>query len=230
MKDDHDTFVDDSWPGKKSARLAPFTFEEGQRIFREQVPVGDPCYRTFRWGRDLQVWFIEGRDHRTPNPEPDGPAKSILGAEQKRWLKETLAASDATWRVLISPTPWVGPDRGGGKSDNHTNANFHHEQVEMLTWFHQTLGENFVILCGDRHWQYHSVHPEFGVREFSIGPCADAHAQHPKEDPRYHKFFRDLGGFLSAGTTRAEGGATLTIRLHDTRGTVVHEWVQTRPA
>lgn len=229
MKDDHDTFVDDSWPGKKSAHLAPFTFEEGQRIFREQVPMSDPPYRTFRWGRDLQVWFIEGRDFRTPNPEPDGPAKSILGAAQKRWLKETLAASDATWRVLVSPTPWVGPDRGGGKSDNHTNPNFNHEQAEMLAWFHEALDENFVILCGDRHWQYHSVHPEFGVREFSIGPCADAHAQHPTEDPRYHRFFRDRGGFLSASTARADGKATLTIRLHDVRGAVVHEWTQSRP-
>jgi alkaline phosphatase D len=94
----------------------------------------------------------------------------------------------------------------------------------MLRWFHEALGENFVILCGDRHWQYHSVHPELGIREFSIGPCSDAHAQHPREDPRWHRFFRDKGGFASASVTRLAGAARLTIRLHDTGGSVVHEW------
>jgi alkaline phosphatase D len=227
IKDDHDTFGDDSWPGKSDSRLAPFTFADGQQIFREQVPMGALTYRTFRWGRDVQIWLIEGRDFRSPNPEPDGPQKSILGTAQKRWLKETLAASDATWRVLVSPTPWVGPDRGGNKADNHADPSFHHEDEEMLAWFRDTLGENFAIVCGDRHWQYHSVHPEFGIHEFSVGPCSDAHAQHPQEDPAWHRFFRDWGGFASVRVARAAGVPQLTIQLHDTHGVVVHEWTTT---
>ncbi|MEX0610777.1 MAG: alkaline phosphatase D family protein [Pirellulales bacterium] len=224
MKDDHDTLGDDSWPGKVDRRLTPFTFTEGQRIFREQVPMGERTYRTFRWGRDLQIWLIEGRDFRSPNPGPDGPQKSILGSEQKHWLRESVAASDATWRILISPTPWVGPDRGGNKADNHADPSFHHESAEMLGWFRDTLGENFAIICGDRHWQYHSVHPQFGVHEFSIGPCSGAHAQHPLEDPAWHRFFRDKGGFASVSVARADAVPRLTIRLHETHGMVVYQW------
>jgi alkaline phosphatase D len=224
MKDDHDTYGDDSWPGKTEPRLTPFTFAEGQQIFLQQVPMGERTYRTFRWGKDLQIWLIEGRDFRTPNTEPDGPQKSILGAEQKRWLRETLLASDATWRLLISPTPWVGPDRGGNKADNHADPSFQHESAEMLEWFRDKLGDNFAIICGDRHWQYHSMHPKFGVQEFSIGPCSDTHAQHPTVDPTYHVFFRDRGGFASVNVDRPNAVPRLTIRLHDTQGRLVHEW------
>jgi hypothetical protein len=73
------------------------------------------------------------------------------------------------------------------------------------------------------------VHPEFGTREFSIGPCADAHAQHPKENPAYHRFFRDRGGFLSASTSRKGDRSVLAIRLHDVSGNVMHEWTSERP-
>ena len=226
MKDDHDTLTDDCWPGKAENRLAPFTFAEGQRVFREQVPMGERSYRTFRWGRDLQIWLIEGRDFRSPNTLPDGPQKSILGSEQKQWLRETLLSSDATWRILISPTPWVGPDRGGNKADNYANPSFHHESVEMLQWVQNKLGDNFAIICGDRHWQYHSVHPQFGVREFSVGPCSDEHAQHPRENRAWHRFFRDMGGFASVSVARVDDVPQLSIRLHDTHGKVVHEWMK----
>ena len=109
LKDDHDTLTNDSWPGMNSGEL---TFNEGQTIFRQQAPIGTQSYRTFRWGRDLQIWFTEGRDFRSPNTMPDGPNKTIWGAAQKAWFKRTIQESDATWKLLISPTPLVGPDRG----------------------------------------------------------------------------------------------------------------------
>ena len=51
---------------------------------------------------------------------PKHPGKTIWGRVQKRWLKDTLLASDATFKILISPTPMVGTD-GAKKRDNHTN-------------------------------------------------------------------------------------------------------------
>src|SRR5262249_32438388 len=71
-KDDHDTVNNDSWPGWK---LGDLTFAEGQAIFRQQVPLGaeSPSYRSFRRGRDLQIWLTDGRDFRSPNTQRDGP-------------------------------------------------------------------------------------------------------------------------------------------------------------
>jgi alkaline phosphatase D len=137
IKDDHDTWRNDCWPTMQSPFMHEFTFRQGQAIFREQVPMGPSTYRTRRFGRDVQIWLVEGRDFRTPNDGPDGPDKTIWGDAQKRWFKETLAASDATFRILISPTPLVGPDRDA-KRDNHANSGFRHEG-EHSSWVRNTL-------------------------------------------------------------------------------------------
>jgi alkaline phosphatase D len=229
LKDDHDTLDNDSWPGRKMGEL---TFEQGQRIFKEQAPMREgPAYRTYRWGRDVQIWLTEGRDYRTPNKEKDGAEKTILGAEQKTWLKQTLLASDATWKVLVSPTPYVGPDRPQGKSDNHANVGFQQEGDELRSWFAEHLKDSFVIICGDRHWQYHSVHPETGLHEFSVGAASDEHAGgSPGEDPRFHKYHRVRGGFLSVHAERKAGVCELICRHHDVMGAVQYEFRRERKA
>ncbi len=220
-KDDHDTVKDDSWPGVK---LGDLTFEQGQQIFRQQVPIGQSPYRTFRWGRDVQIWFTEGRDFRSPNTAKDGADKSIWGRAQEDWFKQTVAQSDATWKILISPTPLVGPDRAG-KNDNHTNRGFQHEGDEIRAWIKEHAAGNFFVVCGDRHWQYHSVHPQSGVVEFSVGAASDAHAGgSPGENPDYHRFHRQKGGFLSIDVRRSDKESAIAFRLHDVLGAVKYEW------
>ena len=190
MKDDHDFRVDDS---DNSGDYAPSP-EVGIAVFREQVPVvphGDdetPTYRTVRCGKNLQIWLVEGRDYRSPNAAPDGPGKTIWGEEQYQWLTRTLADSDATFKVLISPTPLVGPD-DRRKTDNHTNfGGFRHERQRFFDFLKSEgmldSGE-FLVLCGDRHWQYHATHPS-GVEEFSSGAVHRSNSRPGREagDPQ----------------------------------------------
>ena len=226
-KDDHDTVVNDCWPtmaGGRITKMLPLTFERGRQIFREQVPMGEKTYRTYRWGKDLQIWLVEGRDFRSPNKMKDGPEKTIWGAEQRLWLKETLLASDADWKVLISPTPIVGPDRKS-KADNHANAAFAFEGNEFREWVKKNMPGNFFVACGDRHWQYHSVHPESGVHEFSCGPASDQHASGtPGENEAYHRFHRVKGGFLSVASSKAGNESTIAFRFHGVDGKVGYEY------
>lgn len=218
-KDDHDLIWNDCWPSMKVDPRLDWTFKDGQALFLEQVPMGPSLYRSARWGKRLEVWMVEGRDFRSANTAPDGPEKTIWGAEQKAWLKKSLLESDAEWKVLVSPTPIVGPDRGN-KGDNHANRQFAHEGNEIRRWFGETLPKNFFIACGDRHWQYHSVDPDTGVQEFSCGPASDKHAGgSPGLDERLHRFHRVKGGFLSVSAT----AAGLAFRLHDVDGAVVYE-------
>lgn len=215
-KDDHDTVKDDCWPGQK---LGDLTFEEGLKIFRQQVPMGQLTYRSFRWGKNLQIWITEGRDFRSANNLKDGPDKTIWGARQKAWLFRTLKESDATWKVLISPTPLVGPDRDN-KGDNHANRAFKHEGDEARSWFRSHVPDNFFVICGDRHWQYHSVHPESGLNEFSVGAACDEHAGgSPGENPDYHRFHRVKGGYASVVVEEK----SISFRHHDVHGQVVYE-------
>ena len=234
-KDDHDVVRNDSWPrpGEKAdpnePLEGPLTFFKGQRIFREQVPMGEKTYRTFRWGRGVQIWLVEGRDFRSPNRMPDGPDKTIWGREQLAWLKESLLASDAEFRVLISPTPIVGPDREN-KADNHANKAFAHEGSAFRAWTKENKLDNLFVCCGDRHWQYHSVDPASGLHEFAAGAASDQHAGgSPGRDETYHKFHRVKGGFLTVQVYQERNRPTIALRHHDVRGVVVHEHVYQRP-
>ncbi|MBN8418335.1 MAG: alkaline phosphatase D family protein [Verrucomicrobia bacterium] len=226
LKDDHDTLTNDSWPGMKAGEL---TFGEGVEIFREQTPIGERDFRTIRWGRDLQVWFTDGRDYRSPNTMKDGPDKTIWGAEQKEWFKRTVKESTATWKVLVSPTPLVGPDRGN-KNDNHSNEGFAHEGDEIRAWVQANVPDNFFVVCGDRHWQYHSVHPTSGVQEFSVGPASNSHASgSPGEDKTYHKFHRVKGGFLCVELRPDGTESEIVFQLRDVDGAVGYEAKFKRP-
>lgn len=231
-KDDHDFRFDDAdrRDGREPAAAT------GTGVFREQMPLapaGDtarPSYREHRVNRHLQLWFTEGRDHRSPNNQADGPDKSLWGAEQRAWLQSSLAASDATWRIIISPTPMVGPDRDS-KTDNHANTRgFRHEADDFFRWAADRRLTNLIVFCGDRHWQYHSIHPS-GVEEFGCGALNDENAIRgvkpgtPKStDPnglirQPYLYPEPTGGFLHAAcATGADGRARLTLTFHDDQG------------
>ncbi len=244
LKDDHDFRYDDA--DLLGARLPGAAL--GQRTFREQVPLIDPAtpaaptYRTVRAGRDLQLWFLEGRDYRSPNREPDGPGKSIWGAEQRAWLQRTLKASDAAFKIIVSPTPLVGPD-DARKRDNHTNlGGFRHEGTAFLEWL---KAEHFdpsglLILTGDRHWKYRSVHPT-GFEEWAAGSIiyenartgrAPGDPQSTDPEARIRQMYTDaapLGGFLTVEVARSAAGrpqAVLTLR--DEAGRPVHSHTHLR--
>lgn len=122
--------------------------------------------------------------------------------------------------MIVSPTPIVGPDRGN-KNDNHANRGFQHEGDVVRKWLAEDVGGNGFVVCGDRHWQYHSVDPTTGVNELEHGPASDRHAGgSPGEDPEYHRFHRVKGGFLSATATAEK----ITFRLHGVQGDVAYEW------
>jgi alkaline phosphatase D len=222
MKDDHDTLMNDSWPTMETNFMGDFTFEQGLEVFRQQVPMGEKTYRTIRWGKDLQIWLVEGRDYRSANTMEDGPDKTIWGAEQMAWFKRTVQESDATFRVLISPTPVVGPDRDN-KNDNHANIGFQHEG-DMLRAFIASQ-KNMVVACGDRHWQYVSVDSIHGVKEYSSGPVSDEHAGGWKNDmlrPE-HKYLNVIGGFLAITVERQDSKPVLIARHHGVDGQVLNE-------
>jgi len=223
IKDDHDTWQNDCWPTDKRENMYKFTFARGLEIFREQVPMSPKTYRTFRWGKDLQIWLVEGRDFRSANTAPDGPDKTIWGAEQKAWFKRTVKASDAAFRILISPTPLVGPDRVN-KNDNHANKGFTHEGNELRRFI--ASQKNMAVICGDRHWQYASVHPQSKVREYGCGAVSDKHAGGWKQGnvvKSHHRYLNVIGGFLSVTVARSGGVPTAIFRHHDVKGKVRNE-------
>jgi phosphodiesterase/alkaline phosphatase D-like protein len=242
MKDDHDYRFNDSdpymagkWVTEKGADpgarftetrenmkldVAWLSHEEGVQVFKQVFPMRENTYRTVRWGKGVQVWMLENRDFRSPNSMPDGPEKSIWGKEQKAWLMETLLASDADFRVIVSPNPIIGPDRLM-KGDNHANLNgFWHEAQVFLDWIKENRLDNVILMCGDRHWQYHSIDQRNGrnINEFSCGPTCDEHVQAvpPIYDGVLRPYSASRGGFLSIRYQPNE--QSLDFVFHDTKG------------
>ena len=237
--DDHDYRYDDC---DNTGDYEPSP-ELARRVQLEQLPYaprdaeGAKTYRTHRVSRDLQIWLPENRWYRSPNAAEDGPDKSIWGAEQKAWLKKTLAESDATFKVFVSPTPMIGPD-DLRKTDNHTNhGGFRRERDEFFAWLKESgvAANGFYFVCGDRHWQYHAIDPS-GLEEFSCGALVDANSRlgrkpgDPKStDPQgeiKQPYYQSpaSGGFLLIESTPAgkEKPATLAFVFHDEKGRALY--------
>ncbi len=232
LKDDHDYRFNDA----DTTRDIEPSHELGIQVFREQVPIVDMAdtnavtYRTHRINKHLQLWFVEGRDYRSPNKMPDGPEKSIWGKEQKEWLKRTIKESDATFKLLISPTPMVGPD-DASKRDNHASiGGFRHEGQEFFEWLRDNnISTNeFFVLCGDRHWQYHSQHP-VGYEEFAcgaintqnarVGPKPEKSTDPKGEVKQLYTAPKPVGGFLLVEQKMLGGYPQLMITFKDQSGT-----------
>ena len=220
LKDDHDLLLNDVDPTTPS--YGELSYQDGLKIWQQNVPLRGKPYRTIRWGKDIQIWMVEGREYRSPNDMADGADKTIWGETQKQWFQKSVAASDATFKMLFSPTPVVGPDRKQ-KVDNHANQAFATEGQWLRNFISKQ--KNMYVVNGDRHWQYVSVDAETGVTEFGSGPVSDYHAQgwSPDEVMPEHKFLRVKGGFLGIHVARVNNVPTITFTHYDVDGKLVHE-------
>lgn len=223
MKDDHDALSNDSHRGMMYGAVP---FERSIEIFdREQFPSNDVPYKTIRWGQDLQIWLMEGRNFRSPDNDPDGPGKTIWGQQQKEWVFRTMAESDATWKLLISPTPILGPHRGS-KSDNHSNEGFTFEGDQIREFISRY--DNIIICNGDRHHQYVSHVEGSPLWEFGTGPSSDKHASGLNTMMPEQRYLRIGGGFLK-GSVRSEAGQVFLKLSHcDVSGNLMHEEIFSR--
>jgi alkaline phosphatase D len=97
--------------------------ERARRAFLEHHPISidpdnqDRIHRTLSLGPAVEIFGLDVRSYRGPNSENRQPtldeSSALMGASQLAWLKEQLAASRATWKVVASDLPIgaVVPDR-----------------------------------------------------------------------------------------------------------------------
>jgi len=211
----------------------------GLRAFQEYFPVAGPTgepqrlYRSRRWGRHVEIFVLDTRQYRSPNATPDGPDKTMLGAAQRRWLVEAAAASDATWKLVVSSVP-LGIFTGGRVADSWSSANvlgyprgsgtgFAHERDWMLAALHARGVRNVVFLSGDVHHAElirHEPRPGHVVHEFIAGPLSARQGYPRFLDRSLHSRSLDSLGFaLNFGEIVADS-RSLTARIVDATGTI----------
>jgi len=126
----------------------------------------------------------------------------------------------------VMPFPaYEGQDKF--KRDNHSNTKgFKYERDEFFRWLIEYgLDKNhFYIVCGDRHWQYHSISRE-GIEEFSCGALVDANSRLGRKpgdpdsnDPEAkikqpYTQDKESGGFLKVAVKPAVANKSAVLRF-----------------
>ena len=192
--DDHEV-VNDFGPLNDTRSTPPYTpgvhlLPIGLEAFLDYTPIAvapntpKRLYRSLRWGKHLELFVLDTRQYRDANAAFDSPdrPKTMLGREQLTWLKESLAASDATWKVIVSSVPMSIPTgfpaangRDGWANFDQTTG-FEQELLDILRFMERTGSANTVWITTDVHFaeafRYRPFpsNPGFVVHELATGP------------------------------------------------------------
>jgi alkaline phosphatase D len=189
--DDHEV-VNDFGPLTDAPSTPPYTgvhlLPIGLDAFLDYTPISAMpaarLYRSFRWGRHLELFVLDTRRYRDANFAPDSAAqpKTMLGRQQLAWLKEGLARSDATWKVIVSSVPMSIPTgfpltngRDGWANFDQTTG-FERELLDILRFMKKQVIKNAVWITTDVHfaeafrYRPFAEEPSFTVHELATGP------------------------------------------------------------
>jgi alkaline phosphatase D len=231
--DDHDVRNNFAGPGDP---LMPV----GRRAFLDYWPVAagdDPTrlYRRVRWGSLLELFILDTRQYRSPNAMLDGPGKTMLGAAQRRWLLDTVPASTATWKVIVSSMPLSVPTGRPERRDGWSNANilgltpesgtgFVTERDAILRHLQRQEVRNLLVVAADVHHAElirHQPRGAWAFHELIAGPLsAKPRWPRPLDLRLVPRTIFAHGGVYSFGEVTVEPGA-LTVRFIDEAGTVL---------
>jgi alkaline phosphatase D len=156
--DDHEV-ADDYGSGNP---LAPI----GRKAFLDYWPVRrnpdepERIYRSFRWGRALDLFLLDTRQYR------DRKHGTMLGKPQKEWLFEELMRSEAIFKFIATSVPMAG-----GGSDRWDG--FPRERSEVLGYIREKKITGVVFLSADLHCAAITRIPKSnGLRDITTGPLA----------------------------------------------------------
>lgn len=192
--DDHEV-VNDFGPLHDTRDTAPYTpgehlLPKGLEAFldynaiAENSETPDRLYRNVRWGQHMEMFILDTRQYRDANLTEDNAqrAKTMLGREQLAWLKNRLAASDSTWKVIVSSVPMsiptgYPPQNGrDGWANYDQQTGFENELLDILRYMQQQGMHNVIFLTTDVHFAETFRYtpfadaPEFQVYELVAGP------------------------------------------------------------
>ncbi len=172
----------------------------------------------------IDFFFLDGRYYRDENAIPDGPGKTMLGAAQKGWLKESLLLSNAPFKVLVSGGGWSA---GKGPTGDGWSA-FITERNEIFDFIRDKEIPGVFCLSGDSHVGELNCIPRSTVGGYDIYDFVSSPLAQPPSKTYIDKapeirvrpvYFRGT----NFGVLDFEPGddPTVTMTLCDTRGNTV---------
>jgi alkaline phosphatase D len=228
-----------------------------KQAFFEWVPItpgaerAQRIYRKLERGPLLDVFILDMRTYKDPNDDNRyaDPARGLLGAEQREWLKRELVASRATWKVIANDLPLglLVPDgpgiwEGVAQGDPGPPLGRELEFAEVLTHAHRNGVTGIVMLTADVHYAAaHHYSPDRAPGqeftpfwEFVAGPL-NAGGFGPNEldatfgpeavfvAPPPRVLASPLEGSQFFGEVKIDGGSErMTVNLRDVDGRLLH--------
>ena len=205
-------------------------------------------YRSFRWGRDVEVFILDARSYRSENTLEDAPEarKTMLGSPQLEWLETALTQSSATWKIVSTDVPLSAPT-GSNAEQNGRDAwangagggfaartGFESELLGLLRTLDRHDVRNVVFVATDVHFAA-QLRYDLDIdgdgdtllfHELVSGPLSAVRAPSPPAfDPTLHPVVLYAeGDIFNYGTIRIGDGSpsepTLWTDIRDERGQV----------
>ena len=181
----------------------------------------------------VDFFMLDGRYYRTPNAEPDGPAKTLLGKRQGEWLREQLLASRAPFKVLACGSGWSSADGPTGD----TWGAFLTERNALFDFIRDKGIEGVFCISGDTHFGEVNCIPRseqggYDLYDLVSSPLAQATGGSFLDgDPEMRirlPWFRTVNFGLLDFAWEPEPKVTFTLR--DVRGDRVYEALSLTPA
>ena len=147
--DDHDFGPNDAAADSPSRQAALLSYRENVPHYEFPLRGWDaPIAQAFSIG-EVRFIMTDTRSARDPAAHPDGPDKTMLGAEQLEWFLAELETSLDRYRLVVwvSSVPWIaaaepGADHWGG---------YTHERERIANAIAEIGNEGLIMLAGDAH-------------------------------------------------------------------------------
>lgn len=171
--DDHDFGGNDS-DGKKVDRK---TIRKAFTEYRPLASFGEDgagVYTKFRRG-PVEVFLIDARYFSQTEPSFADPSKpTLLGTRQWDWLKKSLVASTAPFKVLATGMVWH--DKPNAEKDDWET--YAHEREALFRFIGEEKIGGVVLLGGDVHVSLRLMHPTaatagYPLCEYVVSPLHD---------------------------------------------------------
>jgi len=169
------------------------------RLFKQYWPNPDlgsaelPGTWTSFAHQDAEFFLLDDRYYRDDEKAPPSEDKAMFGPAQIAWLKKSLSASKATFKLVCNGSQLLSEDENGHHSGWH---NYRSERDAFLAWLARERIPGLLFITGDRHnTQVFRLKQDGApvVYEFSCSPFTSRLSKLSKKDQANPRFVSGLG-------------------------------------
>ncbi|MBI5497339.1 MAG: alkaline phosphatase D family protein [Deltaproteobacteria bacterium] len=157
-------------------------FVTAQQAFWETLPirphptVPGRLWRSFRWGRTVEVFVLDCRGERRPSTRDSGNAE-YLSAAQMSWLQEGLRTSPCVFKLIMNSVPIGNFPTVFDVARGDRWEGYPSQRTAILRFIDETPVTGVLWVSGDFHlatigWVSAAGNPGEHQLEFLVGPGA----------------------------------------------------------